>query len=119
MITEEEYKTYFGADTAPSNFKRKEYLSLKEFESIMVDQIPANTCPCYEDFKKAVMEQINYFDENQELMQNDESTNYSLGKYSEGSKEKTKTDDTMKRISPMAYNILLACGFLNCSIGRC
>lgn len=119
MITEEEYKEYFEVDNVPSNFSRLEYLSIQTIKSIMINSIPASTCPCYEDFKKAVMEQINFYDLNSDLITNESSSGYSLGSYSENSSEKKETIKSIDRLSPIAYEILLNCGLLQISLGGC
>lgn len=119
MITEQDYKNYFGVDTAPSNFSRLEYLSLNTFKSIPINLIPANTNPCYEDFKKAVMEQINFYDINSDLITNEGTSGYTLGSYSESAANKKETSQSIDRLSPMAYEILLNCGLITSSLGGC
>lgn len=119
MITEEEYKKYFGADTAPSNFKRLEYLSLNTIKSIITKDIPKEVCPNYDDFKKALMEQINFYDINSDLITNESTSGYSLGSYSESTSNKKETSKSIDRLSPMTYEILLNCGLLESMIGGC
>lgn len=118
MITKEEYQEYLGIE-APSNFDRLLYLSKMELSAIIVNGLPSESDLCYEDFKKALMEQINYFYENSDLLTNDNAGSYSLGKYSESGSESTANEESIKRLSPMAYNILLACGLLYQGLGGC
>lgn len=120
MIKEEEYVKYLGVNTAPSNLKRLEYLALNELKSIMVGNIPIVDDLVYSDFKKALMEQINYFDMNSDLIDSSGSSGYTLGSYSEGSSNQNNNSNSMSKISPVAYNILLNCGLLYCGLeSRC
>ena len=120
MITQEEYQEYIGVSTAPSNLKRLEYLALNELKSIMVSNIPTYDDLIYNDFKKALMEQINYFDMNSDLIDSSGSGSYTLGSYSEGSSSQNNISKSINRISPMAYDILLNIGLLYCGLkGRC
>lgn len=112
MITEKEYKTYLGVSTAPSNLKRLEYLALNELKSIMPGNIPTTEDLVYNDFKKALMEQMNYLDLNSDLIDSNGSSGYTLGSYSEGASSENKNSKSINRISPMAYDILLNCGLL-------
>src|SRR5574344_3081534 len=111
MITADDYKDYFGVSTAPTNLTRLEFLALEEIKSIMACDIPASTDDNYDTFLKALMEQINYFDLNNDLISYSELGGASLGKFNEGS----AIDNTMAnktKISPMAYKILLNLGYL-------
>lgn len=117
MITEEEYMKYFGVGTTPINFTRLEYLSLHAIKSIMVSQVPLKTCPCYDDFKKAVMEQINFYDLNPDLITNDSSSGYTLGSYSESPSSPKDITKILERVSPIAYDILSNCGLLHSGLG--
>ena len=120
MIKEEEYVKYLGVNTAPSNLKRLEYLALNELKSIIVENIPTSDNLIYNDFKKALMEQINYFDMNSDLIDSNGSGSYTLGSYSEGGSNQTEINKSINRISPVAYDILLNCGLLYPGIkGRC
>lgn len=120
MITKEEYQKYLGVDTAPSNLERLEYISLNELKSIMVQNIPVSTDLCYKDFKKVLMEQMNYFVENPELIKSAGTSGYTLGSYSENSSNQNNDNSkSINRISPVAYDILLNCGLLACGLGRC
>ena len=120
MITQGEYQEYIGVSTAPSNLKRLEYLALNELKSIMVENIPTINDLVYNDFKKALMEQINYFDSNPDLIDSTGSSGYTLGSYSEGSSNKGESNKSIGRISPAAYDILLNCGLLYSVLkGRC
>src|SRR5574344_1016188 len=111
MITESAYETYFGVSTAPTNLTRLEFLALEEIKSIMTCDIPLSTDDNYDTFLKEIMEQINYFDINEDLITDSSSGGASLGKFSEGSSsEETSANKT--RISPMAYKILLNLGYL-------
>ena len=112
MITKEEYKNYFGVDTAPSNFDRLSFIAEQTLLSIITKGISTNDT-CYENFKKAILEQVKYFELNPELIEvASSSSGASLGKFSEGSSEKKKSNETIELISPVAYNILLNCGLL-------
>lgn len=119
MITQEEYQKYIGVSTAPSNLKRLEYLALNELKSIMVGNIPKDDDLVYDDFIMALMEQINYFDMNSDLIDSSGSGSYTLGSYSEGSSSQNNISKSINRISPVAYDILLNCGLLYCGLGRC
>lgn len=119
MITEQDYKNYFGVDTAPSNFSRLEFLSLNTIKSIITKPIPNILCPCYDDFKKAIMEQINYYDLNSDLITSSPSGSYTLGSYSEGGTSEIKISQSISRLSPVAYEILLNCGLLQSQLGGC
>lgn len=119
MVTQEEYLKYIGVSTAPSNLKRLEYLALNELKSIMVGNIPIVDDLIYNSFKNALMEQINYFDMNSDLIDSNGSGGYTLGSYSEGSSSQNNISKSINRISPVAYDILLNCGLLYCGLGRC
>lgn len=120
MITQEEYKKYLGASTTPSNFTRLEYLALNELKSIIIGNVPTSENLIYNDFKKALIEQINYFDLNSDLIDSSGSSGYTLGSYSEGSSSQGKNSKSINRISPVAYDILLNCGLLYSGLkGRC
>ena len=111
MITESAYKTYFGVSTAPTNLTRLEFLALEEIKSIMTCDIPASTDDNYDTFLKALMEQINYFDINDDLISYHEIGGASLGKFNEGSAT-DNSNASKPRISPMAYKILLKLDYL-------
>lgn len=116
MITADAYKTYFGVSTAPTNLERLEFIALEEIKSIMTCDIPASTDDNYDTFLKALMEQINYFDLNDDLISYSQLGGASLGKYNEGS----AIDNTVvnkPKMSPMAYKILLNLGYLY--VGMC
>ena len=117
MVTKEDYEKYFG-QTAPSNFSRLEYLSLNTIKSIITKPIPKKTCSCYEDFKKAILEQINYYDLNSDLLDSTKTGGYTLGSYSESASE-IETSKSIDRLSPVAYEILLNCGLLQSQLGGC
>src|SRR5574344_2237272 len=111
MITADDYKDYFGVSTAPTNLTRLEFLALEEIKSIMTCDIPASTDDNYDTFLKALMEQINYFDENPDLVIYLTTGGASLGKFNEGTNnEKKKVNDSI--ISPMTYVILLNLNYL-------
>lgn len=117
MVTKQEYEEYFG-QTAPSNFSRLEYLSLNTIKSIITKPIPKETCSCYEDFKKAILEQINYYDLNSDLLDSTKTGDYTLGSYSESATE-IEASKSIDRLSPVAYEILLNCGLLQSQLGGC
>lgn len=114
MITKTEYEDYFGANTAPSNFTRLEYLSLETIKGIITSDIPTEADTNYQDFINALCEQIYFFDKNSDLLEDiGTGSNYTLGKFSEsGTGTERKSSDTIKRISPNAYTILLNLGML-------
>ena len=113
MISEEEYAKYFGVGTAPKNLKRLEMLSLHTLQSIMFMNIPKEDSPHYEHFKYALIEQINYFDMNSDLIDSSGSGGYTLGSYSEGSSNnKENISKSINRVSPVAYDILMSHGLL-------
>lgn len=118
MVTKEEYEEYFG-QTAPSNFSRLEFLSLNTLKSIITKPVPNILCPCYKDFKKAILEQINFYEINPDLITDSSSGSYTLGSYSEGGTDKNETYNSMSRLSPVAYEILLNCGLLQSQLGGC
>ena len=111
MITADDYKDYFGVSTAPTNLTRLEFLALEEIKSIMTCNIPASTDTNYDTFLKALMEQINYFDINPELLIYLTTGGASLGKFNEGTnQENRKSKDQI--ISPLTYKILLNLSYL-------
>ena len=111
MITESAYKTYFGVSTAPTNLTRLEFLALEEIKSIMTCDIPASTDTNYNTFLKALMEQTNYFDLNDDLISYSQLGGASLGKFNEGTnQENRKSKDQI--ISPLTYKILLNLSYL-------
>ena len=120
MIIEREYQEYLGVSTAPTNFKRLEYLALNDLKSIMVGNIPNSNDFVYEDFLKALMEQINYLEINSDLIDGAGSSGYTLGSYSESGSNQKDNSKSINRISPVAYDILLNCGLLYSGLnGRC
>lgn len=118
MVTKEDYEEYFG-QTAPSNFSRLEFLSLNTIKSIITKPIPNIRCPFYEDFKKAILEQINYYDLNSDLITSSSSGSYTLGSYSEGGTGSNESSNSISRVSPVTYEILLNCGLLQSQLGGC
>ena len=119
MVTKEEYEKYFG-QSAPSNFSRLEFISLNTLKSIITKPVPKETCPCYEEFKKAILEQINFYEFNSDLITNSSSSgSYTLGSYSESGNGTNETSNSMSMISPVAYEILLNCGLLQSQLGGC
>lgn len=120
MINEKEYQEYFGVNATPSNFQRLEYLAKNELKTIMICNIPNSTELIYNDYKKAVMEQINYLDLNSDLIVENGNGSYTLGSYSEGGSNQNNNSESINRVSPVAYDILLNCGLLYCGLGgRC
>jgi hypothetical protein len=118
MITEKDYQDYFGVDTAPSNLARLEFLSLSTFKSVPIKMIPGKGCPLYDTFKKALMEQINFYDLNEDLITSNGSDGYTLGSYSE-SASNNEAYKSINRLSSAAYDILLSCGLISSSLGGC
>jgi hypothetical protein len=120
MITETQYIEYFGVDTAPTSFIRLEFLSLQLIKNIITSDIPTapigeETSEDYTNFTYALMEQMYFFDNNSDLMEDVLSygNSYSLGKFSENASQvKVNTNDTLKRLSPNTYQILLNLGLL-------
>lgn len=119
MISKEEYKNYFEEENVPSNFSRLEYLSLNTIKAVIIGSIPTDRCPFYNDFKKALMEQINFYDINRDLITNETTSGYTLGSYSESASNKVKTSSSIERLSPMTYQILFNIGLLQSPIGGC
>ena len=109
MITEQEYKNYFGVTTAPTNFTRLLFISEQILKSFITQTI---TEECKNDYKKAVMEQMKYLDHNSDILEEAGSRGASLGKYSEGSSGISKSNEIKEIISPITYSILLNCGLL-------
>ena len=118
MITKSDYENYFGA-TAPDNLNRLEYLAIQELRSIMTVNVPTNDKLTYNDFKKAVMEEINYLYLNSDLIDSNGAGGYSLGSYHEGSSSQNDNSKSINRISPIAYDILLNAGLLYSGLGGC
>ena len=120
MVSQEEYLKYIGGTTAPSNFTRLEYLALNELKSIMIDNIPSKEDLIYNDFKKALIEEINYLNLNSDLFESIGCGSYTLGSYSENSSNKCDNNKSISRISPVAYDILLNIGLIYAGLkGRC
>lgn len=118
MITRLDYESYFGA-TAPNNLKRLEYLAIQELRSVMTVNVPTSDELTYNDFKKAVMEEINYLNINSDLLDSSSAGGYSLGSYHEGSSSQNDNSKSINRISPIAYDILLNAGLLYSGLGGC
>ena len=115
MITADDYKDYFGVSTAPTNLTRLEFISLEEIKSIMTCDIPLSTDDNYDTFLKALMEQINYFDVNPELLIYLTTGGASLGKFNEGTNEGTNQENRKSKdqiISPLTYKILINLSYL-------
>ena len=118
MVNAGDYQKYFG-QSAPSDFCRLEFISLNTLKSIITKPIPKETCSCYEDFKKAILEQINFYEFNSDLITDSSSGSYTLGSYSEGGTGTNETSNSITRVSPVAYEILLNCGLLQNQLGGC
>lgn len=120
MVTKEEYEEYFG-QTAPSNFSRLESISLSTIKSVITRPLPKETCPCFEEFQEAILEQIIFYEENPDLITSTSitSSGYTLGSYSEGTSNKNETSKSIERLSPIAYDKLLNCGLLQSQLGGC
>ena len=118
MVNTGDYQKYFG-QSAPSDFCRLEFISLNTIKSVITRPVPKENCPCYEDFKKAILEQINFYEFNSDLITDSSSGSYSLGSYSEGGTGVNETSNSMNRVSPVAYEILLNCGLLQSQLGGC
>jgi hypothetical protein len=113
MITTELYEEYFGVNTAPEDLTRLEYLSLQEIKKLITKEIPDQDNEIYEDFQKALLEQIKFFYDNDEVLTMS-GAGYSLGKFKEGSVD---IQYNQTRISPMTYAILLNIGMLYVGLG--
>lgn len=111
MITEEIYEEYFGTDTAPTNLTRLDFIALEEIKSIMTCDVPESIDDNYDTFLKALMEQINYFDLNDDMLVYATSGGASLGKFKEESSSKSSMANSSV-ISPLTYKILLNLGYL-------
>jgi len=120
MIDEVEYQKYLGVTTTPSNFKRLEFISINTLKSVIVQNIPVQTDLIYGNFKNALIEQINYFAQNPDLIDSSNAGGYTLGSYSENSSNHVDNNESINRISPMAYDILVNCGLIYSGVkGRC
>ena len=120
MITQNEYTTYIGVSTAPEDFDRLLHLSIQVLRSIMVVNVPTEDDLVYEEFKKAIMEQINFFDINGDLIDTSGGVGASLGNYHEGSNSNGNSNSkSINRISPVAYDILISTGLAYSGLGRC
>ena len=119
MISQSEYITYFGVDTTPSNFQRLETVAISELRSIMTQNIPTKDDLVYKEFIKALMEEMNYLDMNSDLINSGSAGGYTLGSYHEGSNQNNNSQ-SINRVSPVAYDILLTAGLLYPGLGsRC
>ena len=118
MVTEKDYEEYFK-QTAPSNFSRLESISLSTIKSVITKPIPKETCPCFIEFKEALLEQISFYEENPDLITSATSGGYTLGSYSESASNKNETSKSVDRLSPIAYDKLLNCGLLQSQLGGC
>lgn len=116
MIKEQEYCVYFGANTVPADFKRLEKIAINELRSLMIENVPQKGDFTFESFKQAVIEEINYLNLNDDLINYAESGGYTLGSYKEDASNQNKNKNI---ISPVAYNILLNCGLLYTGLGGC
>ncbi len=119
MVTSQDYRLYFGVNTTPSNFKKLEYISLSTIKSIITRPVPKESDSCYKDFKNALLEQINYYDLNSDLIDSTGKGSYTLGSYSESTNNKNDSSKSIDRLSPVAYEILLNCGLLQSQLGGC
>lgn len=120
MVTKEDYEEYFG-QTAPSNFSRLESISLSTIKSVITRPIPVETCPYYEEFKEALLEQIGFYEGNPDLITstNTTSSGYTLGSYSESASNNNESSKSIERLSPITYDKLLNCGLLQSQLGGC
>ena len=120
MVTEEDYEKYFG-QPAPSNFSRLESISLSTIKSVITKQIPKETCSCFKEFQEALLEQIEFYEENPDLITSTSTTSsgYTLGSYSESASNKNETSKSIERLSPITYDKLLNCGLLESQLGGC
>lgn len=108
---ENDYLEYIGVSTAPSDFKRLETNAKNVLLSIITCDIEAED----EAYLSAIFEQIYYFDNNRDLLDNpiNFGGGFTIGKYSEqGNGDKIGNQDQNKRISPNAYAILLNAGYI-------
>ena len=120
MVTEEDYEKYFG-QPAPSNLSRLESISLSTIKSVITKPIPKETCSCFKEFQKALLEQIEFYEENPDLITSTSTTSsgYTLGSYSESASNKNETSKSIERLSPITYDKLLNCGLLQSQLGGC
>ena len=120
MVNAGDYQKYFG-QSAPSNFSRLESISLSTIKSVITKPIPKETCPCFIEFKEALLEQISFYEENPDLITSTSTTSsgYTLGSYSESASNKNETSKSVDRLSPIAYDKLLNCGLLQSQLGGC
>ena len=118
MVTAKDYVNYFGS-IAPENLKRLEYLAINELRSIMVANVPTSDELIYGEFKRAILEQINYFVVNEDLLVDDGNGGYTLGSYHEGTSNQNDKSKNKSLISKEAYKILLNIGVLYSGLGGC
>jgi hypothetical protein len=112
MEIKEEYEAYFGVDSAPEDIERLKFLSEELIKSMITAPVPTESDYGYANYKKAVLEQINFFDTNRELLESMSDGNYTIGKFSMNTNEKSDINEQWKRISPNTYSILLNIGLL-------
>ena len=120
MVNAGDYQKYFG-QSAPSDFCKLESISLSTIKSVITRSIPKETCPCFKEFKEAILEQIGFYEENPDLITSTSSTSgrYTLGSYSESASNNNETSKSIDRLSPIAYDKLLNCGLLQSQLGGC
>lgn len=111
----EAYAEYFG-EPAPSNFERLLYLAEQEIKIYVLNPPLVMVEEEITDYGKALLEQVKYFELNNDLLDS-AGSGFSLGKYREGNSNVMASDN---RLSPMTYKILLNLGLLYSGIdGGC
>lgn len=110
----EKFANYFGVP-APQNIERLLYLAKQEILANVTGQIPDEEADNYNDYEKALLEQVKFFDENSDLLDS-LGQGFSLGKYREGESSVMLNGN---RLSPMTYKILLNMGLLYSGVDLC
>ena len=125
-LDEQDYADYFGIDIAevPSDYTRLELLSVSLFSSIFPN-IPQNvesdlSESCFAYYKYALAEQINWFNENEDVKDGVSSivNSFNIGRYSENKGEQFTSDQLLKRLSTNAYSFLNQCGLTYTGLGN-
>lgn len=128
IITLEKWNNYFSLSLTELPFGAREetialaflyntFPNLPKYEKITIAQ-------CITNFENALMEQIEYFYQNDKLQNGSISTSggFSIEGYSEnglGNSTDVNSKSSVKRLSPIAYDYLSACGFTNMALGYC
>jgi hypothetical protein len=119
MVNATEYQTYFG-ETAPGNFTRLELLAETMIRNLFPN-IPADlTDNVHEQtIKNAVLEQIRFYENNEDVLETINETGFSIGKFSfqggssRGSVQKVVSGNSISfvRSTPYAYQGVSGYGY--------